>query len=132
MSDKINFPALVISASSIDKLTYRYLVGDKRLLSRGFRNVQIVDILGNCHDTERVVQSGGLSLFYSIKLVGYMVKVSPILKQPVYKISIPDLRNKLITIVRSYPKKFSALRDKVSLIEQLENSMTYSELINSF
>jgi hypothetical protein len=132
MNYKINFPALVIGESSIDKINYRYLVGDKRYMSKGYKNVLIVDILGNCFDTERVVQSGGLSLFYSIKLIGVIVRIKPVLKKPVYTILINDLRNKLIAIIEKSPKKFSALSDSHTLINEIKKCNTCADIINLF
>ena len=97
-SIEINFPALVVSESSIDKINYRYLVGDKRDISEAYKNVLIIDSLGNCFETERVEKNGGLSLFYSIKLVGLIVRIKPILKKLVYRISLVMLQDKLISI----------------------------------
>jgi hypothetical protein len=101
-------------------------------MSKGYKNVLIVDILGNCFDTERVVQSGGLSLFYSIKLVGLMVKINPVLKRPQFIISIDELKNKLIEIIKKYPKKYAALSDSKTLIYEIEKCNSYEEIVNIF
>jgi hypothetical protein len=132
MNLEIKFPALVISKSFIDKINYRYLVCDKRFISVGFKNVLIIDVLGNCFDTERVVQNGGLSLLYSIKLVGIIVRIKPVLKKPVYTIPLRDLQNILIAIIEDHPKKFSALGNSRELIIEIKSAATYNAIINLF
>ncbi len=81
MNVRIVYPAIVIGVNTIDKINYRYLVADKRYLSTAFRNVRIVDYEGNLFDIPKVEKSGGLDLFYSVKLFGYIVKVKPFLKE---------------------------------------------------
>jgi hypothetical protein len=132
MGYKINFPALVIDKSSIVRINYRFLVGDKRLIRQGYRDVLIVDSEGNCFDTKEVEQSGGLSLYYSIKLIGLMVKLNPVLKQPVFKISIEELKGKLIALVNKHPQKFSALLPKQTLIQEIKEANSYIAIINIF
>ena len=129
---KIRFPALVISKNSIDKLNYRYLVGDKRYIGTGFRNVLFIDSDGNCFDTETVVQDGGIDFLYSIKLVGLMVRVKPILNQPVYPIDLQNLKEKLASIVVHHPKRFSDLMDSRSLIREINQSKSMKELFDIF
>jgi len=132
MDKQIHFPALVITDNSIDKLNYRYLVGDKRYVSKGFRDVLFVDSKGNCFDVERVTQVGGFSLYYSIKLVGYMVRIGPILKQPVYDIDLQGLKEMLTEIIKKHPKRFAAMYDGTSLTRKVNQAETIPELIDMF
>lgn len=132
MKEKINFPALVIGKSKIDKVNYSYLVADKRYVSIAFKDVLIVDVQGNCFDTEKVVQDGGFDFFYSIRLIGCIVRVKPILKQPVYKINIQELKNRMVHIIKLYPSNFFQISDTASLVDQVNSSVTFNELINLF
>lgn len=124
------FPALVIGAKSVDKINYRYLVADKRYLSTAFRNVRIVDYDGKIFDVEKVQQDGGVDLFYSVKLVGYIVKVKPILQKPVEEIDLNNLKAMLIKIVKENPRQFSALLDSPILIREIESKTSISQIID--
>ena len=132
MEIKIHFPALVISKNSIDKLNYRYLVGDKRYIGTGFRNVLFVDADGNCFDTKTVVQDGRIDFWYSLKLVGLIVRLKPILKQPVYPIDLQNLKEKLTSVVAQHPKRFSDMMDSKSLINEINQSKSMKELFDIF
>jgi hypothetical protein len=132
MDKSIQFPALVISKASIDRLGYKYLVGDKRLLKTGFKDVLIVDSAGSCFDVERVVQTGGLSLYYSITLVGYMVRIGPVLKQPVYDVNVEQLREMLIGIIKDHPTMFRKLLPSKMLIEEVKKAQSVRQLIDLF
>lgn len=132
MDKSIQFPALVISKGSVDRLGYKYLVGDKRLLNTGFKDVLIIDSSGSCFDVERVVQTGGLSLYYSITLVGYMVRIGPVLKQPVYAINVEQLQEMLIGVIKSHPRMFSNLLPSKTLIEEVKKAESIRQLIDLF
>lgn len=95
MNINIVFPAIVIGSNSIDKINYRYLVADKRYLSTAFKNVKIVDHEGKLFDVIRVENDGGLDLFYSIKLIGHIVRVKPILRGQVKKIDVESLKKNI-------------------------------------
>jgi hypothetical protein len=132
MLEKICFPALVIGKSSIDKIKYRYLVADKRYIPKAFRNVLIVDVNGRCFDTDGVTQSGGLSLFYSIRLIGYIVKVDPVLRQPVFTIDLSVLKKKIIDIITHNPAKFYQLSDTASLVDSVARCKSFEDIIDLF
>lgn len=132
MNIEINFPALVIGKSSIDKINYKYLVSDKRYISQAYKDVKIVDSSGNCFNVERVKKIGGINLFYSLKLLGLMVRVEPVLKESAYKISVEGLKKILIDLIEKYPQKFTALSDSRSLIGDVQKSETYSRIMNLF
>jgi hypothetical protein len=132
MERSIQFPALIIGKGSIDRLGYKYLVGDKRLVNTGFRDVLIVDSTGCCFDVERVVQTGGVSLYYSIRLVGYMVKIGPVLKQPVYDIALERLQEMLIEIIKKHPRTFRNLLPSKMLVEEVKKAGSIRQLIDLF
>ena len=132
MDKEICFPALVISDSKIDRINYRYLVCDKRYINLGYKNVLIIDSEGYCFDVQRVVQSGGISLWYSLKLIGLLVRVKPVLKKQIFVIPLTDFRDRLIEIVKRHPRNFSSLDTAEPLIERLKRSPTYLDIINIF
>ena len=132
MDASISPPALVIGGSSIDKIRYRYLVADKRLISQAFRNVRIVDSKRQCLDIERVIQAGGLDLLYSLKVVGYMVRVDPILKRPVFRMDLEELKGVILTLVEREPYPFNALMCKEDLKQEVCNAESLERLIAVF
>ena len=129
---KISFPALVINKSKIDKIKYKYLVCDKRFIEVAFRQVLIIDALGKCFEVERIVQSGGVSIFYSLKLIGIIVKVEPILNKPVYEISLEKLKDILINIIDKSPSNVLALDSPERLRKKLRLCSTILDTINVF
>lgn len=132
MNYDIKFPALVIGKSSINKINYPYLLGDKRMINQGYKNVLIVDTEGNCFDIEKVEQSGGINWLYSIKLIGLMVRLNPILKRAVFAISLDELKHKLIEIVNQNSKRFESLFPREMLVNEIRRCKSYNEIINIF
>jgi hypothetical protein len=132
MNNNISFPAIVINRATIDKINYKHLVCDKRILNSAFRHVLIVDSLGKCFDIEKVIQSGGINLFYSLRLIGIMVKVEPVLNKPVYEIAIEELKNILIEIIRRNPANFLALNSPDTLIAKLKSCSSFKEVVDVF
>lgn len=132
MQKKITFPALVIGRLSVDKINYRYLVCDKRLIYKAFKDVLIIDSLGNVFDTLGIRKIGGVSFFYSAKLLGLIVKVEPILKRPVYEITSEDLKKILISLVDKSPKEFLNWPDQDALKKQINMSGSYQEIMSLF
>lgn len=132
MKEKINFPILVLSKDFVVKLNYKYLVSDKRFISTGFKKVLIIDSQGKCYDVQKVEQDGGLDIYYSIALFGYIVPVKPVLSQPVYNIELKEFKDKIIEIVDRHPYKFSSICDSETLIQEINHCNTFSELINLF
>lgn len=132
MNKQICFPALVIKGTEINKISYKYLISDKRYLNIAYKDVLIVDQLGNCFELSGVKQTGGISLIYSIKLIGFIVKVEPILKKTIYQISLDEFRTKIIDILENSSNKFSNFGGKEWLINQVKKANSYEQIIQVF
>lgn len=132
MNDIIHFPALVIGKSSVDTINYRYLVADKRFLDFAFKDVLIIDNDGQCFDVKEVVQAGKVDWFYSIKLIGLIIPVKPILAGPVKKISLSDLKNLIALAIKKNPQRFSSISDSNILISEVMECLTYTEIMKLF
>ena len=128
----MKFPALVISTDNIDLIRYRYFVADIRYINVGYKDVMIVDLNGDLYLVDGVKKSGGVSVWDSIKNMGWLVKIEPILKKPVKKIKLDELKEIVSNIIKRYPKKFSNLSDKSSLLGFIDKSKTIKELIEVF
>jgi hypothetical protein len=131
MNSAISFPALVIG-KSIDRINYHYLVADRRMIHLAYRDVLLIDQEGNCFEMEGIRQEGGLSIYYSIVLVGKMVRVAPVIKKAIYHLPLDLVKDLLISWIQTHPNRLSAIADDQDIINDIHVSRTYLELIKSF
>ncbi len=132
MGIEIKFPALVIGKKSIDRINYRHFAGNKNFINIGYMDVVIVDSVGNFFYVIGTRQIGGVSLIDSILNFSWLVKMEPILKEPVKTIELDKLKNITIDVVENNHKFFADLDDTKSIIKKIKKSNSHLELINVF
>lgn len=131
----MNFPILVFDRGiDLIVLDYKFLMGDIRLVDQAFRNVEVVDSSGNLYKIKKVIKDSGINLVESIKKVGLMVRLKPILEQDVKQISLVQLKDKIFEYVSANPKKWKDLDldNSQNLKEAIYSAGSYEELIKYF
>ncbi len=92
----MKFPILVIDKkNNLIVLDYKFLMGDVRLINQAFCNVEIVDSIGNLYKIKNVIKGSRINLIESIKKVGLMVRLKPILENDVEQITLIQLQDKI-------------------------------------
>ncbi|MBA5246529.1 hypothetical protein H1R16_10425 [Marnyiella aurantia] len=133
MKKNMKFPILVFDRGiDLIVLDYKFLMGDVRLINQAFRNVEVVDSLGNLYKIKNVIKDSGINLIESIKKVGLMVRLKPILEEDVTQINLIELQNKIVNYVSANPKKLKHLDDIQNLKETIYSTKNYEELIRIF
>ncbi|MBD3906402.1 hypothetical protein NAL32_20970 [Chryseobacterium sp. Ch-15] len=129
----MKFPILVFDRGiDLIVLDYKFLMGDVRLINQSFRNVEVVDSLGNLYKIKNVIKDSGINLIESIKKVGLMVRLKPVLEEGVTHISLIELQNKIVNYVSANPKKWEHLDNIQNLKETIYFAKNYEELIRIF
>jgi hypothetical protein len=85
----MNFPIAVFEKNdeALHFLNYKVLIGDKRL-STGYINVEIIDSKGCLYKVLSVKKDSKIRILDSIKHVGLMVELYPVLKEREYQIEL--------------------------------------------
>ncbi len=129
----MKFPILVIDKkNNLIVLDYKFLMGDVRLINQAFCNVEIVDSIGNLYKIKNVIKGSRINLIESIKKVGLMVRLKPILENDVEQITLIQLQDKIFEYVSSNPKKWEYLDNIKNLKKIIYSTKNYEELIRIF
>lgn len=129
----MKFPILVFDRKlDLIVLNYKFLMGDVRFVNQAFRNVEVVDSTGNLYKIKGVIKDSGINLIESIKKIGLMVRLKPILKEDVKKISLVEFQDKIFKYVSSNPQKWQHLDNMENLKGIIYSTKSHEELIRIF
>ena len=113
-------------------LDYPFLMGDKRLFKKAFKNVNVIDSKGLLYKVNRVEQMGGILPWYSIKFMGLMVRLNPICEKEPSQISLGELKSRVSNHVEQNKRFWSPLNDGRGLKTMIKEALTFEELIKMF
>lgn len=130
----MTFPVIVFERSDkkIFSLDYKFLMGDMRFVDVAFKNVEVVDSAGKVFKLTGVSKASGLRLLESIKLVGLIVKLIPIIEGDVKDISLSELQDRIFTHVSTNAKHWLVLDTLEGMKERIYSSKNFEELIKIF
>jgi hypothetical protein len=129
---KIKFPALVLQKHGVDKINYKHFVGNPNYEKVGYKDVTIIDSSGNLFLVNGTRRVGRISIIDSIRNFDWLVKIEPILTEPVKKISLSDFKSILLEKVAANPKLLFRINSNEPIELIIQNSSCFEDLINVF
>ena len=110
-----------------------YLMCDKRLLKNSiFKDAEIVDTLGVLHFFEDIEPISGILIGQSIKRIGLMVKIQPIIKKNPENITLDVLKERIKKNVVKNKQQWSGLNDGRGVVTMIDETQSFEELILLF
>jgi hypothetical protein len=132
MENKIEFPAIYIAKNGvINVLRYRFLVCDDESMELGlaFRSCTVIDNLGRCFRVDGVRPAGSISLYHSFRYFAKLRRVEPILTEDVVQLSIEEVKDLLVDVIRKNPRANSSLAPAKEIIKDINRCITLKEII---
>lgn len=128
------FPIILFEKndSKMFSLNYKFLMGDIRHKGIGFKKVDIIDSTGRLIHVKDVEQVSGLKLWESIKLVGLIVKLNPIVEGEVSYITLNELKNRVLQHLSRHVSDWSYLGPPSEIEQSVERASSFKDLIMVF
>jgi len=139
-NNDIKFPVLLFEKndSKMFGLNYKYLMGDIRFFNKktgdysAFKNIEIIDSSGKLFFIKEVKKVNGIKLWDSLKMMGLMIRLEPIMNNKAELISLEEVKKRIMRYVKKHSKAWLEL-DTISGIQKMvDNAKTHKELILIF
>ena len=130
----LKYPVIVFdkhndSMSSISSYKKRFFITTREMIGF-YTNIEVIDSLGNKYEIKKAEFEK--NIIFSLLYLKMLVKVKPILKKPLSKISLDDLKVKAMNQVKLKPKFWLPVDTIEGIQEMVDNAKTYKELILIF
>lgn len=122
-----------LKKSEIDVRTEKFISCSKGLVNQAYKNVYIVDSIGNHIKIKKVIATtGSIKFWTSIKYFSSMIEVITEVDKDFSILSLSKFKELLINTVKEKPKYWVCLDSIGVIIKSINNSESYIEIMRIF
>lgn len=134
MTTELKFPIIIFEKDDrkMYALDYKFLMGDIRYIDVAFKNVEVIDSKGSLYKLKGVKKASGIKILESLKLVGLIVKLEPLIDGEVGSVSLSFLKERALKQVSSNSKYWLSIDTVEGMKARIDSAESFEELIRIF